>query len=416
MQIPEKNTRRLLSAKKLSIVFISTAIFFFAWTRINAMSKDVLVSLDEVIIATVEKGDLIREVRAPGTLVSIALNFLSATSSGRVKEILLEASDVVEVGTVIMVLENPKLTQAVDEAKLDVEVLQSAYNSLQQRWQQTILKQRIVIADFSARYEMTKLRREANQSLLKTGAVSNIDYNESILLEQQLKFQHQLEVELLENLPRQKQAELTAGQARINKAARQLLLQENIADDLYVKATTKGILQEVSLKVGEPFKVGTLLARIAQQDNLKAQLRVQESQIKDVLKGQSVLLSAGGKSAQGIVTRINPSVKQGVVVVDVYFTGDALVGARPDLRIDGVIELEHLINVLKIKRPVFSQEYSSGSLFVINKDQTAAQRKQVKFGRSSVDDIEVLSALKAGEQVIVSSTSKYDELAKIALH
>ena len=416
MQIPEKNTRRLLSAKKLSIVFISTAIFFFAWTRINAMSNDVLVSLDEVIIATVEKGDLIREVRAPGTLVPIALNFLSATSSGRVKEILLEASDVVEVGTVIMVLENPKLTQAVDEAKLDVEVLQSAYNSLQQRWQQTILKQRIVIADFSARYEMTKLRREANQSLLNTGAVSNIDYNESILLEQQLKFQHQLEVELLENLPRQKQAELTAGQARINKAARQLLLQENIADDLYVKATTKGILQEVSLKVGEPFKVGTLLARIAQQDNLKAQLRVQESQIKDVLKGQSVLLSAGGKSAQGIVTRINPSVKQGVVVVDVYFTGDDLVGARPDLRIDGIIELEHLTNILKIKRPVFSQEYSSDSLFVINKDQTAAQRKQVKFGRSSVDDIEVLSALKAGEQVIVSSTSKYDELAKIALH
>ena len=416
MQIPEKNTRRLLSAKKLSIVFISTAIFFFAWTRINAMSNDVLVSLDEVIIATVEKGDLIREVRAPGTLVPIALNFLSATSSGRVKEILLEASDVVEVGTVIMVLENPKLTQAVDEAKLEVEVLQSAYNSLQQRWQQTILKQRIVIADFSARYEMTKLRREANQSLLKTGAVSNIDYNESILLEQQLKFQHQLEVELLENLPRQKQAELTAGQARINKAARQLLLQENIADDLYVKATTKGILQEVSLKVGEPFKVGTLLARIAQQDNLKGQLRVQESQIKDVLKGQSVLLSAGGKSAQGIVTRINPSVKQGVVVVDVYFTGDALVGARPDLRIDGIIELEHLTNILKIKRPVFSQEYSSGSLFVINKEQTAAQRKQVKFGRSSVDDIEVLSALKAGEQVIVSSTSKYDELAKIALH
>jgi len=416
MQIPEKNSRRLFSAKKLIIIFISTVIFFFVWTRINAMSNDVLVSLDEVIIATVEKGDLIREVRAPGILVPIALNFLSATSSGRVKKILLEASDVVEVGTVIMVLENPKLTQAVDEAKLEVEVLQSAYNSLQQRWQQTILKQRIVIADFSARYEMTKLRREANQSLLNTGAVSNIDYNESILLEEQLKFQHQLEVELLENLPRQKQAELTAGQARINKAARQLLLQENLADDLYVKATTKGTLQEVSLKVGEPFKVGTLLARIAQQDNLKAELRVQESQVKDVLKGQRVLLSTGGKTAQGIVKRINPSVKQGVVVVDVYFTGDALVGARPDLRIDGVIELEHLKNILKIKRPVFSQEYSSGSLFVINKEQTTAQRKQVKFGRSSVDIIEVLSTLNVGDRVIVSSTSKYDELAEIALH
>jgi len=416
MHIPEKNTKRFSPSKKLMFVAFIITLLVIAWDRINTMSSKVLVSRDEVIIATVEKGDLIREVRAPGTLVPIALNFLAATSSGRVKDILLEASDMVAVGTVIMVLENPELTQAVDEAKLEVEVLQSAYNSLQQRWQQAILKQRIVVADFSSRYKMTKLRREANQRLLNTGAVSSIDYNESILLEQQLKFQHELELELLTSLPELSQAELIAAQAKTNKAMRQLRLQEKLAEDLNVKATTQGILQDVTLQVGEPFNVGTVLARIAQQDNLKAELRVQESQVKDVIKGQSVLLSAGGKSAHGIVKRINPSVKEGVVVVDVYFTDDILIGARPDLRIDGVVKLEHLKNVLKIKRPVFSQEYSSGSLFVLNKEQTAAQRKQVKFGRSSVDVIEVLSALNVGDQVIVSSTNKYDELAAISLN
>ncbi|MFQ3191652.1 MAG: HlyD family secretion protein [Paraglaciecola sp.] len=415
MHIPEKNTKQFISVQKVLIVMSIATILYFAWGRINAVSNNTVISHDEFIIATVENGELIREVRAPGTLVPIELNFLSATSNGRVKEILLEASDEVDIDSVIMVLDNPQLNQAVDEAKLEVEVLQAAYNSLQQRWQQSILKQRIVVEDFNTRYEMTKLRREANQRLLKTGAVSNIDYNESILLEKQLKFQHKLEVELLESIPALQQAELAAAVAQTNQATRHLALQQKLADDLVVKASSKGIVQDVSLQVGEPVKVGTVLARIAQQGNLKAELRVQESQIKDVQKGQSVLLSAGGNKVQGIVKRIDPFVLQGVVKVDVLFTGEILKGARPDLRIEGVIELEHLSNILKIKRPVFTQEYSSNSLFVLNETQTEAARKRIKFGRSSVDDIEVLSTLKLGDQVIVSSMNKYDELVKISL-
>jgi len=415
MRIPEKNSNRLISFKKIFVVISVATILVFAWSRIHAMSNNTEVSLEDFIIATVERGDLIREVRAPGTIVPIDLNFLSATSNGRVKEILLKASDEVEIGAVIMVLDNPNLSQAVDEAKFEVEVLQAAYNSLQQRWQQSFLKQRIVVADFSARYEMTKLRRQANQRLLKTGAVSNIDYNESILLEQQLKFQHKLEVELLENIPALKQAELLAAQAQTNKARRQLALQEKLADDLYVKATTKGVVQEVTLQVGEPFSIGTVLASIAQQDNLKAELQVQESQVKDVKKGQTVTLLVGGHMIQGTVRRINPSVEQGVVKVDVFFIDEILKGARPDLRIEGVIKLEHLEGVLKLKRPVFTREYSSSSLFVVNETHTSAVRQQIKFGRSSVDDIEVLSSLKVGDQVIVSSTNKYNELTQLSL-
>ena len=416
MKIPKKQPRRNPIVKKLTIVIFSVILLSVTWRSLDKSSHKTQVSRDDILIAQVEKGDLVREVRASGTLVPIASNFISATSNGQVKEIRLEASDTVQIGSIIMVLKNPELTQAVDEAKLEVKVLQSAYYSLQQRWQQAFLKQRIIVADFSARYEMTKLRREANQRLLKTGAVSNIDFNASILLEKQLGFQHKLEVELLDSLPKMKQAELVAAQAKINQATRQLLLQEKLANDLYVKATTQGILQEVNLQVGEPFKVGSVLAQIAEQDNLKAELRVQESQVKDVKIGQSVIISAGGKLAAGTVKRINPAVKKGVVIVDVYFTDDILIGARPDLRIDGIIALEKLENVLKLKRPVYSQEYSSSSLFVLNSSKDSAQRKQVEFGRSAIDVIEILSPLKEGDYVIVSSTNKYDKVKRLALH
>jgi len=415
MHIPEKKAVSPFSLKRMIIGIIIVTIVALIWGRIQEMSNHIVVSHDEFIIATVENGELIREVRAPGFLVPIKLNFLSATSSGRVKEILVEASDKVDKGTVIMVLDNPELNQAVDEAKFEVEVLQAAHNSLQQRWQQSILKQRIVVADFNTNYEMTKLRREANQRLLNKGAISNIDYNESILLEQQLKFQHKLEIELLESLPLLKQAELAAAMAQINKAALHLALKEKLADDLFVKAPSNGVVQDVTLQIGEPFKVGTVLARIAQQDNLKAELHVQESQVKDVEKGQSVSLSANGNKVKGIVSRIDPTVQQGVVKVDVLFAGKALKGARPDLRIEGVIELERLNNILKMKRPVFTQEYSSNNLFVLNKTQTEAARREIKFGRSSVDYIEVLSSLNEGDQVIVSSMNKYDDLTQISL-
>ncbi len=414
MRIPEKKPATKTSIKLIFVISLAMIIVFL-WHKTFSKNGNGSVLLDDVIIATVKQGDLIREVRAPGVLVPNSPSYLSATSNGRVNKILLEASDEVNIGSLIMILDNPELIQSVDEAKFEVEALETSYQSLEHKWQQTILKQRIVVADFNGRYEMIRLRREANHKLLSTGAVSDIDYNESMLLEKQLKFQHTLEVQLLDMLPALQSAELSAVKTQIDKAKRHLSLKEKLADDLYVKATSKGIVQEVSLQVGEPFKVGTVLARIAQQNDLKAELHVQEGLVKEVSKGQTVALSAGGKVAQGIVKRIDPTVQQGVVKVDVSFTDEILIGARPDLRINGVIELEHLKNVLTLKRPVFSKEFSSGTLFVLHENEMAAVQKDIKFGRSSLYDIEVISSLKAGDRVIVSSTNKYDVYNEINL-
>ena len=416
MEIPQKKPIRYRVAKYMVLALIGISVLSFGWLRIKAYSNETYVNADELIIANVEKGDLIREVSAPGTLVPVDLNFLAAATNGRVEQIFQEAGDSVDVGTVIMRLVNPELSQAADAARYELETLQADYQALQLRLNQEQLKQRIVMADFKARFEMAKLRREAYQKLLQTGAASDINYNESALREQQLKIQFGLEEERLKSLPQLHKAELTAARAKIDKAQRGLDLQLELIDRLSVKATTKGVLQEVLLEKGEQVRLGTVLARIAEQDNLKAQLRVQESQVKNVRKGQSVVIAAGGNTAKGKVKRIDPAVQQGTVLVDVYFTGLSLEGARPDLRIDGTIELEHLKNVLQIKRPVFSQEYASTSLFVLNHEKDRAVRTTIKLGRGSVDVIEVLSELEVGDQVVVSSTKKFNELEEIALH
>jgi len=411
MQIPDrKMPKNRLKVAMLLLCLVGALVAGRQW--LGSLSQMVEVSADELVIATVERGDLVREVRASGTIVPIASNFIAATSNGRVKKVKLEAGESIEVGGVIMVLENPEILQKVEEAKFEVEVLASAYQALKQGWEQRLLKQQIAVADFKARYEVIKLRREANAQLVSTGAVSNIDFQESKLREQQLLLQHQLELELLASLPKLEKAELNAAQARVSKAKRHLALQEKLASELVVRARTRGVIQEITLDAGEPVKVGTVLARIAEQSKLKAQLRVQESQAKDVINGQSVALSAGGNSARGVVKRIHPTVKEGAVIVDVYFTDELLEGARPDLRIDGIIRLSKATNVLKLKRPVFTQENSSGSLFVLN-ENNIAHRRQVVFGRSSVEAIEVRTALREGERVIVSSMNKFNDAEQV---
>lgn len=415
MHIPEKRVASKRLITWLVLIVTSLIVLFFIWQYLNKNSRQVNVSRDELIIATVEQGDLLREVRAPGKFVPIEANFIAATSSGRVKRVLLHASDEVDVGSTIMELENPQLSQMVTEAKLDIEVLKAQYHALVQKWQQMTLKQKIVVADFNARYAMAKLREKANQSLVDTGAVSSIDHEESIVMSQQLKIQSQLEFELLQSLPKMQAAELLAAQAKIDKAQGLLALQEQLADELYVKATSKGVIQDVSVQAGESFRTGAVLARVAGKNNLKAQLNVQESQVKDVRKGQTVIVKVNGRQAQGYVQRINPVVQLGVVNVDVHFDDDIFKDARADMRIEGIIELEHITDVLKIKRPVFSQEYSARSLFVVNPTATEAERKLITFGRSSVDDIEIVSPLKVGQKVVVSSTQKYSEINKISL-
>ena len=415
MHIPEQRKAKKTKVKRWIFSIAAIAILVFSWLEIRKMSEVTTVDGDDLVVATVEKGELVRDIRAPGSLIPIDLNFIAAQSNGKVESIKHEAGDRVERGTVIMELDNPQLLEALDTARFEVESLQADFIAQQKRLAQQVLRQRIVVADFNARYEMAKLKKTAYESLLETGAASDINYNESALLEQQLGIQHRLEVERLESLPALHEAELVATKNRVLKAQRQLNLQQQFVDGLKITAKTSGVLQEVLLEKGERVQAGQILARIARQEDLKAQLRVQESQVKYVKKGLSVNISADGNAVSGTVSRIDPAVQQGYVLVDVLFDEERLFGARPDLRVEGTIKLEQLPDVLKLRRPAFSREFATGSLFVVNADGTRASRKQVTFGRGSVDLIEITSALNEGDKVIISNTNKFEQLSEIAI-
>jgi HlyD family secretion protein len=210
-------------------------------------------------------------------------------------------------------------------------------------------------------------------------------------------------------------AELRAKEAQINQTRSQLRLQQELLANLQVKAGLNGILQQVPVEQGQQISEGVVLARVAREDNLKAELRVQESQVANILIGQTVTISAGGQKAQGRVQRIEPAVQNGVVIVDVFFSGDKLASARPDLRVDGVIEIERLENVLLLKRPVYSKENMATKLYVINQSADKASLSPVNLGSGSLDMIQVITGLKAGDQVIVSDTTQFDQQSIISL-
>jgi HlyD family secretion protein len=234
-------------------------------------------------------------------------------------------------------------------------------------------------------------------------------------LKKQLESQLAIEKKRYAQLKLLQVAELDAKQAGINQARGQLKLQHELLDDLQVTAGLAGVLQQVPVEQGQQIRTGEILARVAREDSLKAELRVQESQVRDVQIGQRVLVTAGGQQAQGLVQRIDPAVQNGVVIVDVGFSEQRLPSARPDLRVSGVIVIEQLSNVLTLRRPVYSQENMLTQLYVLDPSGEAATLREVQLGSGSVDKIEITSGLNPGDRVIVSDTSQLGQRAEISL-
>ncbi len=415
MDIPKKTTTRRWPIVRIAGVLILAGSFTIAYARFNAFSSTVFVERDELVISDVVRSDLVREVRAPGNLVPAELRWVAATSNSRVENIILDPGDSVNEDSIVMTLSNPDLEQLLDSVKLELDVLEAEYQALEQRLNNDLLTQESQIAEVESLYELADFRKNANQKLSEDRAVSEISLNQSILEEKALAIRFEIELRRLESLKRLHEAELVAKRARINQSVRVLELQQKLFDELQVRAEFSGHLQDIPVEQGQQLSKGTILARVADNKNLKTELRVQESQVKDVRPGQTVVISAGGNSAKGIVRRVEPEVQEGVVIVDVYFDDELLIGARSDLRVDGVIQLERLSDVLKLKRPVFSQENAAVNLFVLDQTGETATRKLVRIGKTSTDEIQVVDGLAEGDRVIVSDTSKFNQFDQFTL-
>ena len=394
---------------------LAIVVSVYAWSNLGSKLSVTSINRADHIIAEVGREDLTRDVRAPGTLQPTRLRWIAATSAGLVEEVLIQPGARVSADTVIMVLSNPTLARDVDAAFYALQVAEAELVALEKRLESNVLAQEASVAEYESRFQNASFRMLANESLLKKQVVSSLDAKETELLKKQLEVQLAIEKKRHAHLKVLQIAELDAKQAQISQARSQLKLQQELLADLQVTAGLTGVLQQVPVEQGQQIRTGEILARVAREDSLKAELRVQESQVRDVQIGQRVLVSAGGQQAEGQVQRIDPAVQNGVVIVDVSFGEQRLPSARPDLRVSGVIILEQLSNVLTLRRPVYSQENMLAQLYVLDPSGDSASLRAVQLGNGSVDKIEISSGLKPGDRVIVSDTSQLGRQAEISL-
>jgi len=369
-----------------------------------------------VWVDTVKRGPMLRQVRGSGTLVPENIQWIPATTQGRVERILLRPGANVTPDSVILELSNPNLQQAVMDARLAAESAKASYENRKAELENSLLAQESEVAGIETNYNNAKLTLEANESLAKDELIGAIQLKQSQSLAKDLKNRLENAQKRLANQRAGIKSQLAPQEAEVNQreAAYQLRIRE--LEDLKVKARMHGVLQQVPVEVGAQVGPGTNLARVADPSDLKAELRIAETQTKDIRVGQAAEVDTRNGIVKGKVARIDPRSEGGTVGVDVILEGDLPGGARPDLSIDGTIELERLPDVIFMGAPAFGQENSTVSLFKLTADGSEAERVTVKLGKRSVNQVEIVEGLKPGDQVILSDTTAQDGFDRIRLN
>jgi HlyD family secretion protein len=405
----KKKIRRALyaSAALLAVVLISIGV-----SRLKPAAPS--VERATVWVDTVKRGPMVRQVRGSGTLVPEEIRWIPATTQGRVERIILRPGANVTPGTVILELSNPELQQAVKEAQLAYQSAQAAFQNRKAELESALLKQQSEVATIEANYKNAAMTLEMNQTLAKEGLVPQLTVRQMQSNAEELKNRLTIEKQRLEMTQVGIKSQIAPQEAEVNQRRAALDLRLRQLEDLKVKSSMDGVLQVVPVEVGASVQPGSNLARVANPTNLKAELRIAETQTKDITIGLPAEVDTRQGVVKGRVSRIDPASSNGTVGVDVTLEGELPPGSRPDLSVDGTIRLELLENVIHVGRPAFGQENSTVGLFKVGADGEAV-RVNVKLGRSSVNTIEIIEGLQPGDQVILSDMSSYDEYQRIKL-
>jgi HlyD family secretion protein len=364
---------------------------------------------------TVKRGSMVRQVRGLGTLVPEEIRWIPATSQGRVERILLRPGTTVRAGNVILELSNPQLEQEAQDAELKVQSAEAFMANLRVQMQNDLLQQKAAAAGIEADYNKARMQFEMNEALAKDQLVSELILRQSKLDAEQLAVRRDIAQEQLASRAEASRAQLAVQQSAVDQARAVLQLKKRERDDLKVRAGLDGMLQLVPVDVGQQVAPGTNLARVANPARLKAEIKVAETQAKDVQIGQAAQVDTRNGVVNGRVIRIDPSVQNGTRTVDVSLDGELPKGAVPDLSVDGTIELERLANVLFMGRPAFGQDQSTVGIFKVDPTGAEASRVQVTLGKSSVNTVEIVSGLQAGDKVILSDMSAWDAFERVRL-
>jgi HlyD family secretion protein len=370
-----------------------------------------------VWVDTVKRGPMVRQVRGLGTLVPVdeARRWVPASTRGRVERIVLRPGVQVTPDTVVLELSDPQVQQALTDAEQALKSAEADFLSLKARLDAETLNQRAQAAIVRADYQNAQTEREMNEGLSKDGLVAPLILKQSVVRAESLATRNTIETDRLKVSEASAKAQLQSAQATIDQRRSTYNLRRQEVDQLRVRAGMTGVLEQVPVEVGQQVQPGTNLVRVADPSRLKAELRIAETQARDLTIGQIASVDTRNGFIPGKVIRIDPAAQNGTVTVDVALEGELPRGARPDLSVDGTIELERLDNVLFVGRPAFGQEQSTVGLFKLDQTTGEASRAQVQLGRSSVNTIEVLGGLAEGDQVVLSDMSAWDQFERIRL-
>ena len=391
---------------------LAVVAMFFLWGLGPALPS---VPAATVLVDTVKRGDMTRKISGPGVLVPVESRLIpSILPKAQVERLLTQPGAFVKPDSVLLRLNNPLVTQQYDETELRLEVAAAELQALRNRLNDNLLNQESQVAAARSVYAGAKLQAEREGRLAKEQIVSEVQYRKSVLMEEQLGTQLDLELKRLRAIPQLNASEVRAKQAQLSMLRRQLDLQKRLVDSLEVKAGIEGVVQEIRVKEGQGLDQGEILALVARQDKLKAEIRVIESQAREVIVGQKVTIDAGSTSVPGTVSRIDPSVINGTVTVEVAFVGEPPKGARANLRVNATIEIDQLKNVLYVGKPAQARENAQAKLYKVD-DSGVATLIPVRLGRMSASTVEVVSGLSEGDRVVLSDASSLSKSGQFRL-
>jgi HlyD family secretion protein len=415
IQRPDQSKAR---RKKRILYGAAAALALIGITILLARLKPAAPTVERntVWIDTVKRGQMLRQVHGIGTLVPEEIRWIARNTQGRVDKIVLRPGATVTPDSVILILSNPDVQQAANAADSQLSGVEAELVNLKVQLESGVLAAESTAASAKADFEQSRLRAEVNDQLFKDGLVSSLDRQLSKVTADQAETRNSIEQKRFAFAKDSTAPQLAVKAAEVDRLRAQAKLRHDELDALTVRAGMNGVLQLLPVEVGAQVQPGTNLARVADPTRLKAEIRIAETQAKDIQIGQPAQIDTRNGIVDGKVARIDPSVQNGTVLVDVFISGELPKGARPDLSVDGTIELERLDNVIYVGRPQIGQEGSKVGLFKLDADGTYATRLQVTLGRSSVNTVEIVDGLQPGDRVILSDMAQWDANDRVKLN
>ena len=418
MDLPRDDTqRRRRRGLGLGVAVVALVGVLWAYTQLEAAVPN--VDARTLLTDRAARGPLVIEVRGPGTLVPEKIRWVTALTAGRVEQRLMDPGQVVTADTVILELSNPDVQLEALHAKRQHTAARAELLNLRTRLQQEHLNQRAVLATVKAEHQASLRQAVASKNLAAKNMVSELDAQKAVEHAEEMEARYGVEVERLKLLEATLADKVALQEMQVERLREIVDFQEGRVASMTVRAGASGILQDTDLEIGQWVQPGATLGKVAEPRQLKAVLRIPETLAKDMSVGQSAVIDTrNGKRGfvRGRIFRIDPTVQNGAVRVHVRLPSQLPKGVRPDLTIEGVVEVANLADVMSVRRPAYSQAHSTLGVFVLSADGRGATRTTVRLGRVSADAVEILHGLSEGDRIIVSDMSRWDAFDRVEVN